>query len=135
MPREFPRHLRVAGELQRSLNELLQAEVKDPRLIGVTVSAVDLSGDLSVARVFFSTLQPDADPAPPQLALEKATGFLRGRLGRILRLRKVPELRFRHDESAGQGLALTHLIDTVATEENPNQSADAAPGSFDDALD
>ena len=118
MPREYPRHLRVAGELQRALNELLQNDVKDPRLAGVTVSAVDLSGDLGVARVFFSTLQPDADPDPPLAALEKAAGFLRGRLGRSLRLRKVPELRFSHDESAGQGLALTHLIDAVSADDS-----------------
>jgi ribosome-binding factor A len=118
MPREYPRHLRVAGELHRALNELLQTEVKDPRLLGVTVSAVELSGDLSVARVFFSSLEPDADPKPPLMALEKAAGFLRGRLGRELRLRKVPQLRFSHDESAGRGLELTHLIDAVAAQED-----------------
>ena len=132
MPREYPRHLRVAGELHRALNELLQTEVKDPRLLGVTVSAVDLSGDLGVARVFFSTLNPDADPQPPLMALEKAAGFLRGRLGRVLRLRKVPQLRFSHDASAGRGLELTHLIDTVAAEEG---SADSGGGGQDESLD
>ena len=133
MPREYPRHLRVAGELQRALNELLRAEVKDPRLAGVTVSAVDVSGDLGVARVFFSTLEPDADPAPALAALEKASGFLRGRLGRTLRLRKAPELRFRHDDSAGQGFALTHLIDQVAAPDRQQDPDDDSYDAIDDA--
>jgi ribosome-binding factor A len=131
MPREYPRHLRVAGELQRALNELLQVEVKDPRLTGVTVSAVELSGDLGVARVFFSMLDPDADPSPALVALEKATGFLRGRIGRTLRLRKSPELRFRHDDSASQGFALTHLIDQVASDEAGDASGDDDPDAVD----
>lgn len=124
--------MRVAGELQRALNSLLQSEVKDPRLSGVTVSAVDLSGDLGVAKVFFSTLDPDADPAPPLAALEKATGFLRRRLGRTVRLRKAPELRFQHDESASHGFDLTHLIDRVAPTENPEDAADGEDVSSDD---
>ena len=121
MPREYPRHLRVAGELQRALNDLLRGEVKDPRLSGVTISAVDLSGDLSVAEVYFSTLVPDADPEPATAALQNARGFLRGRLGRMLRLRRVPELRFSHDESARRGLALTHLIDDVTAGESEGE--------------
>ena len=132
MPREYPRHLRVAVELQRALNELLQAEVKDPRLKGITVSAVNLSGDLGVARVFFSTLEPDADPAPALAALAKASGFLRGRIGRTLRLRKAPELRFAHDESAGQGFALTHLIDKVAAADGREDPENDSQGSVDD---
>ena len=136
MPREYPRHLRVAGELQRALNQLLRSETKDPRLQGVTISAVDLSGDLSVARVFFSSLNPDADPAPPLAALEKASGFLKGRLGRVLRLRKAPQLRFSHDQSASEGLTLTRLIDEVANQEaqqGPSADVEAAPG--DDSRD
>lgn len=111
MPREYSRGLRVAAELQRILNDLLQFEVKDPRLKGVRVSEVQLSGDLGVARVFYSPLDPDADADPIAAALEKAAAFMRSRLGREIRLRRVPELRFTQDESAREGLRMTRLID------------------------
>ena len=111
MPREYPRKLRVAAELQRVLNDLLRSEIKDPRLEGVNISAVDISGDISVAKVFFSTLQPDEDPEPVTAALKKAGGYLRSRAGKLLRMRHVPELRFSQDEGPKRGFDLTRLID------------------------
>jgi ribosome-binding factor A len=121
MPREFGRHLRVGAELKRVLNELLQEEVKDPRLRDVRVSEVDLSGDLGVARVFYSTLNPDADTAPIDAALAKAGAFMRSRIGREIQLRRVPELRFAHDLSAQQGQRISELIDRSA-QSDPDDS-------------
>jgi ribosome-binding factor A len=118
MPREFSRKLRVAAELQRLLNELLYAEVKDPRLAGVTVNEVELSGDLGVAKIYFATLDPDADAQAAQAGFEKAAGFLRLRIGQSLRLRRVPELHFLHDLSAQRGFELTRLIDEAARRED-----------------
>ena len=98
MPREFSRHQRLGNQVLRTLNELLRAEVKDPRVEGVSLTSVDLSRDLSVARVYFGLLDPEADPAP---ALEG-----------------LPELRFLHDDSAAEGVRLTELIDkAVAADE------------------
>jgi ribosome-binding factor A len=116
MSREYSRGLRVAAELERILNDLLQFEVKDPRLKGVRVSEVSLSGDLGVARVFYSTLDPDADVGPVETALEKAAAFMRSRLGREIRLRRVPELRFLQDESAREGIRMTRLIDDASAD-------------------
>lgn len=95
----------------RTLNELLRFETKDPRLEGVSLSAVNLSRDLSVAQVYFSMLDPNADPAPVQQGLEKATGFLRAKLGKAIKVRHVPELRFEHDDSAAEGQRIADLID------------------------
>jgi ribosome-binding factor A len=110
MPQDFARHLRVGSELHRIINLLLQDEIKDPRLKSVRVSDVDLSGDLGVARVFYSSLDPDCDPAPIDAALAKATPFIRGRLGRIIKLRRVPELRFEQDLSVREGFRISQLI-------------------------
>lgn len=129
MPREFARHLRVGSELQRILNELLHSEVKDPRLRDVRVSEVELSGDLGVARVFYSTLAPDADPAPIETALGRAASFLRARLGHEIKLRRVPELRFELDRSVRQGMAISRLID----EASGHAGDDEATGDQDDA--
>lgn len=111
MPREFSRNERLGNQVLRTLNELLRFETKDPRLELVSLTAVDLSRDLSVAQVFFSMLDPNADPAMVKEGLDRASGFLRGRLGREIKIRHVPELRFVHDDSAAEGQRISDLID------------------------
>ena len=111
MPREFSRNERLGNQVLRTLNELLRFETKDPRLELVSLTAVDLSRDLSVAQVFFSMLDPNADPASVKEGLDRASGFLRGRLGREIKIRHVPELRFVHDDSAAEGQRISDLID------------------------
>jgi ribosome-binding factor A len=111
MPRESARKQRVAAQIQRLLNELLLAEVKDPRLKDVRVSDVEVTGDLSLATVFFNTLALDDDPAPMKEGFEQARGFFRSRVAHSLALRRAPELRFRHDTSARRAAELGKLID------------------------
>jgi len=111
MPREFSRHQRLGHQVQRTLAELLQFEVKDPRVQNVSLTSVDLSRDLSVARVYFSLIEPDADPTAALEGLERAAGFLRGKLGKAIKARHVPELRFVHDDSAAEAVRLSALID------------------------
>ena len=111
MPREFSRNQRLGNQVLRTLNELLRFETKDPRLEMVSLTAVDLSRDLSYAQVHFSMLDPNADPAPVLEGLERASGFLRGRLGREIKIRHVPELRFSHDDSAAEAQRISDLID------------------------
>ena len=116
MPREFSRNQRLATQILRTLSELLRFETKDPRLKDVSLTGVDLSRDLSVARVYFSLLSPDADVAPVVEGLGKATGFLRGRLGAAIKVRHVPELRWVHDDSAAQSAKISELIDGALRE-------------------
>ena len=111
MPREFSRHQRLGVQIQRTLSELLQFEVKDPRLQQVSLTSVELSRDLSVARVYFSLLKPDDDPSDVLLGLERAGGFLRSNLGAAIKARHVPELRFVHDNSAAEANRIGDLID------------------------
>ena len=111
MPREFSRNQRLGNEVLRTLSELLRFETKDPRVAGVSLTAVDLTRDLSVARVYFSLLDPSADPEPAQQGLEKAAGFLRRKLGQAIKVRHVPELRFEHDDSAAEGQRISDLIE------------------------
>jgi len=111
MPREYSRNQRLGTEVLRTLSELLRFESKDPRLKNVSLTSVDLSRDLGVARVYFSLLDPGESIAPVQEGLERATGFLRSKLGRSLQIRHVPELRFLHDDSAAEGSRMSQLID------------------------
>jgi len=111
MPREFSRNQRLGNQVLRTLNELLRFESKDPTLKLVSLTSVDLSRDLSVARVYFSLLDPNGDPEAVMAGLERASGFLRGRLGREIKIRHVPELRFHHDDSAAEAQRISSLID------------------------
>jgi len=115
MPREFFRNQRLGNQVLRTLAELLQFDVKDPRVQGVALTSVELTRDLSVARVYWSLLDPDADVAAALEGLERATGFLRGRLGKALKVRHVPELRFSHDDSAAEAARLSVLIDRTVS--------------------
>lgn len=121
MPRESSRKNKVAAEIQRIVNELLVSEVKDPRLSGVSVSAVEVSGDLGLATVFFSTIALDDDPSDIREGFEKARGFFRSRVGQALQLRRVPELRFRHDTSARRGVEIGRLIDEAGASDRPRE--------------
>jgi ribosome-binding factor A len=80
---------------------------------------VELTRDLSVAKVYFSLLHPDEDPKPVLEGLGRASGFLRGRLGKKLTVRHVPELRFVHDDSVAHGVEISRLIESAA---NPDSS-------------
>lgn len=111
MPREFTRNQRLGAQLQRSLSELLRFESKDPALAGVSLTTVELTRDLSVAKIYFSLLNPDDDPQPALHGLQRASGFLRKKLAHALTVRHVPELRFVHDDSIAHGAAISRLID------------------------
>ena len=111
MPREFTRNQRLGAQVLRTLSELLRFETKDPRLQGVSLTSVDLSRDLSVARVYFSLMNPDGAPESALEGLDKAAGFLRAKLGRAIKVRHIPELRFVHDDSAEYGSKISQLID------------------------
>lgn len=111
MPREFSRNQRLGSQVLRTLNELLRFETKDPRLQLVSLSSVNLSKDLSVAEVYFSLMDPKADPAAVKQGLDRANGFLRSRLGREIKIRHVPELRFIHDNSAAESQRISDLLE------------------------
>ena len=120
MPREFSRNQRMATEVLRTLSQLLRFESKDPRLADVSLTSVDLTRDMSSAKVFFSLLDPDVDPKEAQTGLDSAAGFLRSKLGQELKIRHVPELRFIHDDSVAQAFEISRLIDAAKRNESGN---------------
>jgi ribosome-binding factor A len=111
MSREFSRNQRLGAQVLRVLSALLRFDVKDPRLNGVSLTAVELTRDVSVAKIYFSLLNPEDDPDTALEGLQRASGFLRGKLGSALSVRHVPELRFLHDDSVAHGIEISRLID------------------------
>ncbi len=109
MARDFNRSERVAGQIRRDLAKLIQQEIKDPEVGFVSLSDVEVTRDLSHAKVFITVFDPEKAPASLK-ALKRASAFLRKRLARQLRLRHVPELHFIHDDSVEQGSHIDQLI-------------------------
>lgn len=112
MPREFKRSERVAGSLRRELARLIQLEIKDPEVGFVSLSDVEVTRDLSHAKVFITVFESEK-AASSLKALQRAAGFLRKRLGQEMRIRSVPELHFHHDASVETGLRMDGLIDAA----------------------
>jgi ribosome-binding factor A len=111
MAKDNPRARRLAEHIQRELAELLRREVKDARIGNVTITAVNVTGDLRTARVFYLIFGQDGPNPAVQRGLESAAGFLRNALSKALMIRYTPTLSFELDQSIEQGVRLTQLID------------------------
>jgi len=107
---------RLNEQLKRELSELIRSEVRDPRVGAVTITGVDTAADLGSARVYVRAVGGHAELADSLEGLEAAAPFLRGTLGRSLRLRKIPELRFREDRSYQQALRIEEILSEVIQE-------------------
>jgi ribosome-binding factor A len=111
MTESKPRHRRIEGEMQRVLSELVSREVKDPRVGSVTITEVKVAADMGSAKVFFTPFASKNPPESVREGLTRASGFLRGEVGRRLQLRHAPKLEFEYDDSFEKAQKLTELID------------------------
>lgn len=121
MPKEFSRSSRVAEQIQRELAELIQLELKDPRVGLITVTGVDLSADYAHAKVYYTTLADAAARGGIDAGLRRASGFLRRELGRRIRIHTLPELHFVYDASVERGDRLSRLIDEAVQADHNKQ--------------
>jgi ribosome-binding factor A len=103
---------KLGDVIQRELSELVQRELRDPRVGMITITSVDVSPDLSHAKVFFTTLDA-AHVKEAEQGLKRAAGFLRSQLAKRIKLYTTPELRFSYDESVERGDRLSRLIDSA----------------------
>lgn len=110
MARDFQRSQRVSQQVLRELAQLLREDVRDPRVGFVTLTDVEVSRDLSHARVFFSLLDPSADREDTTLALRSASGYLRSRLGERITARTVPQLDFVYDPTSEQAARMDDIF-------------------------
>jgi ribosome-binding factor A len=138
MPREVPRARRIADQVQRTVSQLLLREVRDPRLKPMTVTHVKVSPDLTHIWVKYTLLAGDSHDALQREILEEAATYLRGPLGRALRLRLAPQLHFAPDEELEAGHRLDDLItravkeDRRKSESEPGAGADGTAGDAAD---
>jgi ribosome-binding factor A len=123
---------RVAEAIREEVAQFLADGVKDPRVRGlVTVTGVDVTRDLRHAKVFVSIMGDDSARKETFEGLEGVAAYLRGRVGRALRLRGAPEIEFKHDASVAHAARIETLLEQLQREREAKQ--DAEPSAEDGA--
>ncbi|PUB18185.1 30S ribosome-binding factor RbfA [Paenisporosarcina sp. OV554] len=108
---------RVAEQMKKELGEIIARKLKDPRIGFVTVTDVEVTGDLQQATVFITVLGDDRKRRETLKGLTQAKGFMRTEIGQRIRLRKTPELMFELDKSFDYGNKIDNLLKQIKTEE------------------
>ena len=126
MPREFSRSDRVASQMQREMADLIRTQVKDPELGMVTLSDVELSRDLAVGKLFVSFLGAKLTPNKCIKQLNDMVPELRRELGKRIRIRVLPELRFVYDDSIERGMHMDSLLRGLTPEGDHLDGADSS---------
>lgn len=129
---------RLNEQLKRELSELIRTEVRDPRVGIVTITGVDTARDLGSARIFVRSLNDEALPEMLE-GLDAAAPFLRSKLGQLLHIRKVPELRFQEDRSLEGARRIEEVLSAVLPDDaesddvvsDDEELPDAAPDDAD----
>lgn len=119
------RQQRVATAIRKMIAELMLYRMRDPRLSGATITEVEVTRDLGLARVYVSVLGEAEELQQAVEALTAATGFVRHAIGPELQLRTVPELVFRPDDSAARAQRVTELLESEAAEFEADEDAPA----------
>lgn len=127
------RKKRLDETLREILADILLTRTSDPRLAGVTVTAVRISPELDVAKVFVSALGDESRRAEVMAALRRAAPFLRTELARATDIRRTPELRFHLDESMDRGLRMESVLKDLADERAAREGGDDPDGAGTDA--
>lgn len=101
---------RVAEQIKKEMGDILTTKLKDPRVGFVTVTDVDVTGDLQQATIYVSVLGDEEKKDETLLGLAKATGFIRSEIGSRIRLRKTPEITFEYDEALEYGNRIETIL-------------------------
>ena len=111
------RAVRVGDQILKEIAILLLNRVKDPRVQGVTMTGIDLSNDLKLARVYFSVMGDKSEIERALAGLNSAKGFIKREIGLRMQLRYVPEIKFLHDASLESGSHLDRIFEEIEKDE------------------
>jgi ribosome-binding factor A len=109
----FKRADRVGGQVQKELSDLLQKEIRDPRLDFVTIMRVSMTDDLRSARIYFSVAEGEKRKLSALAGFKSAAGYLRRKLSHRLELRHMPELEFVYDESFDRATRINKVLKAI----------------------
>ncbi|GED29061.1 MULTISPECIES: 30S ribosome-binding factor RbfA [Brevibacillus] len=114
---------RVGEEIKKELSMLLQRGLKDPRIGFVTVTDVEVSSDLQLAKVYVSIFGSEEQRKASLAGLQKAKGYLRTEIGKRVKLRHIPDFTFKLDESIDYGSKIESILREISTEEGKQDEA------------
>ena len=112
----FKRADRVGGQVQKELSDLLQKEIRDPRLDLVTIMRVSITDDLRSARIYFSVAEGEERKLSALAGFKSASGYLRRKLSSRLELRHMPKLEFFYDESFDRATRVNKVLKAIQNE-------------------
>lgn len=118
---EFSRSNRVAESIHKEVSSLLLKGLKDPRIGFVTITAVDVTPDLHLARIYYSVMGDEEARKNTQKGLNSSVPYIRRELGRRLRMRYTPDILFQYDSSLEYGNRIESLIREIHTETTDDQ--------------
>lgn len=121
MAKDFSRSDRLASQIHRELSTLISKSLKDPRVAHPSILDVTVTRDLSLAKVYFSVLDPQ-DAETTQQALTHAAGFLQREIGRAIKARITPKLAFIFDDTDIRGRSMDELIDSVIAKDKASST-------------
>jgi len=116
------RRERLNESIKELLGELILSRVKDPRVGFVTITGVEVDRDLDTAKVFFSVMGGDSERAESKEGLESAKNFLRKTVGRELKLRNTPDLRFVYDDSLDRSIRIEDTLKQIHEDDKETDS-------------
>jgi len=117
---------RLGDQIRSEISELIAREVHDPGIGFITITRVSVTADLQIARIYYTTMATDAARKDTARALTRATPFLRRQIAGRLRLRRVPELEFRFDQTVEQHDRIERIIQELHDEEAARQAESPA---------
>jgi ribosome-binding factor A len=112
---------RIGEQMKKELTDIIGRKLKDPRVGFVTVTAVDVTGDLQQATVYVSVFGDNEQKEQTLRSLAKAAGFIRTEIGKRIRLRKTPDIFFKFDESLNYGSKIESLLSDIKREEKDSE--------------
>lgn len=112
---------RVQDAIQKEVSDILQNELKDPRLGFVTIMSVEVSQDLRYAKIFYSVLGKDEEKKKSKEALDSALGFIRRLIAERIQLRFAPEIVFKEDQSSEYSIRIEEVLNEIKEMEKPQE--------------
>jgi len=120
MNKNYARSDRVSDVLQKEICEMLLREVKDPHVGFITITGVEVSRDLKLAKIFYTILGNPEQVADSNRALQRITPFIKKQLGRRLHMRSIPDILFRYDSSLEYGTKIDSILDSIKDGRHPD---------------
>ena len=117
MTTSFKRSDRVADSIVKEVSQMIvKGEVKDPRLSSVFITGIKVVDNLSIAEIFFTVMENAGDKDEALKGLQSAKGFIKGKLAKRLKIRRIPELKFSFDSALEDGYKVDELLRGISSE-------------------